>query len=114
MDILASRIFFFLSICGIISGDIGPRNPILETVSYLNDIKDGNGKVRVSLTQTQLLIDSVWSRAGCGRDLDPVLCKKVSTLFMKGKYSCKLLNFQLVSVRQGFSYLFTCQIIYTD
>ncbi|XP_072029570.1 zinc transporter ZIP12-like [Amphiura filiformis] len=65
-----------LSICGIISCEILPRNPILETVSYLNDIKSGKGKVRVSLTQTQLLIDNLWSRAGCGRDLDPVLCKK--------------------------------------
>ena len=86
MDFSTSRIFFFLSICGIICGDIGPRNPILETVSYLNDIKDGNGKVRVSLTQTQLLIDSVWSRAGCGRDLDPVLCKKVSIPLKKKKH----------------------------
>ncbi len=72
-------LFLLLTFCGFITCDIGPRNPLLETVSYLNDVSsDGSGKVHVSLHQTQLLIDTIWSRAGCGRDLDPVLCKQVS------------------------------------
>ena len=50
----------------------------MESLDYINDLSyDPDAKIHLSLKQTQLLMDTLWARAGCGREMDPVLCTKV-------------------------------------
>ena len=70
-------LFGYIILVSLSNASLPVRKPLSETVKYLQGEETKINGEQIKVEQTQLLLDTIWDKAGCSEAIDPNLCRGV-------------------------------------